>query len=57
MTKKEILLFRKTFGDRRYEEVMRRQRIPHGKTGSLIFHSKRDYNRQQNKLIRKEEWD
>ena len=57
MTKKEILLFRKTFGDRRYEEAMRKQRIPHGKTGSVIFRSKRDYNRQQNKLIRKEEWD
>lgn len=47
MTEKEKILFRKTYGEKKYKEFLRQNRQVSGmNTGTRIHKSRKDYNRQ-----------
>lgn len=58
MIEKEKMLFRKTYGDKALEELMKSQRGVSGmNTGTRTHKSKRDYDRNREKQqLRQEEY-
>lgn len=58
MTEKEKMLYRKTYGDKALEKLMKGQRGVNGmNTGTRTHKSKRDYDRKREKeLLRQAEY-